>query len=421
MAPDLIYSTPFLFASFAIAIIGLFTLPRLNVRGAWTLVMLCFAAAVWTATEGMLYLGLDVETNMRITYVQYLGIAPVVPLALIFSLSVFGFERWINPVTVSLLAAMAIAVILLVWTNPLHHQVFSSHFRIDDGPVPMLGLEHGPVWWVIIGYHYALTALMSALLLRTVMISGGERRSQAMVVLVPAGAVWVANVVYVTGSSPVPNMDLGPLAFILVALSLAWGFFKYNLLDLLPIAKAEIFMAMGDPILVIDRGNRMLGINPAAERLFGLEASDAVGGDLDLLSAKHPRLQAVMAPRDGGKISLGEGDERHHFDRRTYLLKNKHGEAIGRVEMFHDISERLRATQAVSENRRLQEMLEMAGDVCHDLSQPVMAVMGYSDILRKSIDADDPLYPKALKLSEQLKRLKDTTHKLRRITRNEAG
>jgi signal transduction histidine kinase len=128
-----------------------------------------------------------------------------------------------------------------------------------------------------------------------------------------------------------------------------------------------------------------------------------------------------MAPRDGGKISLGEGDERHHFDRRTYLLKNKHGEAIGRVEMFHDISERLRATQAVSENRRLQEMLEMAGDVCHDLSQPVMAVMGYSDILRKSIDADDPLYPKALKLSEQLKRLKDTTHKLRRITRNEAG
>ncbi len=419
MEPELIYSTPFLFASLSIFIVALFTFAKHKTQGAWTLVILCLAGSLWTASEGMLYLGFATETNLLITYIQYLGIASIIPLTLIFILSVFGFQRWINPTSVSLLMAIAASIILLVWTNPLHHKVFSSHFRIENGPVPMLGLEHGYVWWMIIGYHYALTALMGAILLWTAIKSTGHRRSQAIVVLAAVGVVWVANAVYVTGKSPVPNMDLGPLAFILVAISLSWGFFRYHLLDLLPIAKAEIFMALSDPIFVIDGKNRVLEINPAAETLFDLKASDVIARDIDLLSGEHPQLKAVAQPSIAEAVSLQLNNEKRHFDLRTSLLKDKRGEQIGRVVIVHDITERERANEATLESERLQGVLEMAGAVCHDLSQPVMALLGYSDLICKAITDGDPLYTKAIKLSEQSKRLKETTHKLMRITRYE--
>ena len=60
--------------------------------------------------------------------------------------------------------------------------------------------------------------------------------------------VWFINAVYVSGNSPVPNMDISPIAFILVAGAMAWGFFRYGLLDISPVAKAEIFMLRLDQI-----------------------------------------------------------------------------------------------------------------------------------------------------------------------------
>lgn len=419
MQPELVYSTPFFFASFSISLVALFTFVRRRTKGAGTLILLCLAGALWTFSEGMLYLGLDIETNMLITNVQYLGVAPIIPLTLIFTMSAFGFQKWVNPTTISLLLAAGVTVVLLVWTNPLHQMVFVSYYRIDGGPVPMLGLEHGSLWWMIIAYHYTLTAAMSAILLWTVIRSSGPRRSQAIVVLAAVGVVWAANAVYVVGKSPVSNMDLGPLAFILVAISLAWGFFRYNLLDILPIAKAQIFMALNDPIVVIDEKNRVLSINPAAEKLFELNAVDAISREIGPLFNKHPQLETIRDASLAEKIHIRSENGDRCFDLRTSLLKNRRGAEIGRVLIFHDITEREQAKEATLESERLQGVLEMAGAVCHDLSQPVMALLGYSDMIRKAIDADDPLYPKAIKLSEQSKRLKDTTHKLMRITRYE--
>ena len=156
-----------------------------------------------------------------------------------------------------------------------------------------------------------------------------------------------------------------------------------------------------------------------AETLFDLKASDVIARDIDLLSAEHPQLKAVAQPSVAEVVSLQLNNEKRHFDLRTSLLEDKRGEQIGRVVIVHDITERERANEATLESERLQGVLEMAGAVCHDLSQPVMALLGYSDLICKAITDGDPLYTKAIKLSEQSKRLKETTHKLMRITRYE--
>ncbi len=68
----------------------------------------------------------------------------------------------------------------------------------------------------------------------------------AAVFILAVVVVWGVNGIYISGNSPVPNMDVGPLAFILVAMSMVWGFIHYDLLDTLPVAKAEIFNGLRD-------------------------------------------------------------------------------------------------------------------------------------------------------------------------------
>jgi PAS domain S-box-containing protein len=419
MYPELVYSIPFFIAALCISVVALFTYRQGRTRGALYLTLLCLCAGFWAACDGLLYLDLKIKTDMFIKCLQYLGIAPLIPLTLIFTLSVFGFEAWVNRTTVLFLIAIAIAVILTVWTNPLHHLVYREYYPIETGPMPMLGLKHGPFWWVILCYHYLLTALMSLILLRTVFTRAGVMRSQAGVVLAAVCVVWGVNAVYVTGNSPVPNMDLGPLGFILVAISMAWGFFRYNLLDVLPIAKAQIFMALSDPILVLDEKDKVLALNPAAEKLLGLKEAEYSGRNMTCLFRKLPQLEELTQTNRSREIILPLNDDERHFELRMSVLGDKKGAQIGRILIFQDITDRKRAHDALRESERLQGALEMAGAVCHDLSQPVMALLGYAELIQRGVSTDDPIYSRTIKMGEQAKRLKETTHRLMRITRYE--
>ncbi len=419
MDPRVNYCTPFFVAAIFIFSVALFAYPRRRVRGGWYLILACLAAAVWAATEGLLYLGLDLETNMFITYMQYLGVAPLPPLVLLFVLSVFGFNAWLSRFKIALLYIIAAIIIVLVWANPLHRLVFVDYYIISSGPFPMIGLEHGPLWWIIIGYHYILLAVLSLILLQQVLTSSGFHSSQAGVILIAVVIVWIINAVYISGNSPVPNMDIGPIAFVLVAASMTWGFFRYNLLDIAPIAKTEIFSGLKDPILVLDQQNRIVDINQAAGSLFRIDVHTSIGRKIGQVLGGYSRVFEV--PEENKPLEIGltlEGRERF-FELRISVLSDRRGLKLGRVIVLHDTTELKYTAEALCKTEKQQGVSEMAGAVCHELNQPLMAILGYSELLAMKVNTDDPLYPDIVKIIKQVETMGRITHKLMSITRYE--
>jgi signal transduction histidine kinase len=414
-----LYCTPFFIAAVFILIIAGFAFNRRQVRGGWHLAFVCLAAAVWAATEGMLYLGLSVRTNLLITYIQYLGIAPLPPLALLFVLITFGFEAWITPPRTAALLGIAGAIILMVWTDPVHHLVFTRTYAIHTGPFPMLGLEHGVTWWVIIGYHYTLLALLSLLLIRQMLTASGFHTAQAGVILVAVGIVWIVNAVYISGNSPVPNMDIGPLAFALVAVSMAWGFFRYKLLDITPIARSEIVSGLRDPIMVLDHKDRLVDINPAAARLFNIAPQVAIGQPARQVLAAYPQLLELPEEAKPHEACLTLEGQEHFFDLHISLLADRRGRIIGRLIVMHDTTQRICAAEALCATEKLQGVFEMAGAVCHELNQPLMAITGYAELIGMRLDKGDPLYADVKKLVKQVERLGKITKRLMTITKYE--
>ncbi len=57
------------------------------------------------------------------------------------------------------------------------------------------------------------------------------------------------------------------------------------------------------------------------------------------------------------------------------------------IGTFTDISERRAAEKETFERERLQGVLEMAGAVCHEINQPLQAIIGYSELLQMDSDA----------------------------------
>lgn len=86
---------------------------------------------------------------------------------------------------------------------------------------------------------------------------------------------------------------------------------------------------------------------------------------------------------------------------------------------IRDLSEQKRIEQERLAHEKMQGVLEMAGAVCHEFNQPLMALQGFIDILKtKAADTEllaDPLN----KMREQIARLSDLTGKLMRIARYE--
>jgi sigma-B regulation protein RsbU (phosphoserine phosphatase) len=83
-----------------------------------------------------------------------------------------------------------------------------------------------------------------------------------------------------------------------------------------------------------------------------------------------------------------------------------------------DVGRRMVELQnALIEREKLQVIFEMTGAICHELSQPMQAISGNSEIILMSIQENDPLYRNVKTIKEQVDRMGNITQKLKQVTR----
>jgi len=61
----------------------------------------------------------------------------------------------------------------------------------------------------------------------------------------------------------------------------------------------------------------------------------------------------------------------------------------------------------------------MAGAVCHEMNQPLMAIAGFVDLCKLGMNPADPAYEKLEKIAQQEQRLGEFTRRLMQIARYE--
>jgi len=138
---------------------------------------------------------------------------------------------------------------------------------------------------------------------------------------------------------------------------------------------------MPDPVLVMDRRDRIADMNHGAEALLGVPVRRAVGLRAADVASRFPELAALLAsPRAGaGELAVSEPDGARHFAAKVSSVGADEREATGTVVLLHDITDRKEAELALrAAHEELQALEQMRDDlthmIVHDLRTPLTSV-----------------------------------------------
>jgi diguanylate cyclase (GGDEF)-like protein len=163
-------------------------------------------------------------------------------------------------------------------------------------------------------------------------------RGQRLAVFVAALVPFAANAVFIVGGLT-GIRDPTPLGLAVTGTIVWYAVFRQELITFSPVARALLVDQIGDAVVVISPGGRVLDLNPAAvalvrgmnpdapDKLIGLRAGGLFG---ESLSAAGGSQAEVVVELPGGQAE---------FQVRSSPLMDRHHKALGTVLVARDVTE----------------------------------------------------------------------------------
>jgi PAS domain S-box-containing protein len=255
--------------------------------GARALTVLLLSAAVWTLLYVVEVSRPDPRLQERWGDVKYVGIVVLPPALLAFALQYTGRRRHIRRRWFAALAVEPVLLLLALALPATHDLVRSVKSSAPYGRYAFV--DAGPLFWANLGYSYVLIVVAISLLVQDLVRVRTRYARQAWTLTVSVLVPLLVNALY-NGRKlmhfPTGNIDPTPLGFSLACFVLVWGFFRFRLLDIVPVGRRQVVERIPDAVVVTDARDVVVDANPAAGRLCGGSRSAMIGRDLfDVLPA----------------------------------------------------------------------------------------------------------------------------------------
>ncbi|MDW8327627.1 MAG: histidine kinase N-terminal 7TM domain-containing protein, partial [Anaerolineales bacterium] len=372
---------PFALPLFAIALftggLALYAFRHATRPGALTFGLLMAAMSEWAAFYALELLAPTLPGKLLAAKLQYLGIAAIPPLWLAFALRFTGHAYWLTHGRGLLLAAPSVFTFILTLTNEWHALIWTGVGLDPHGAPAMYIAGHGAWFWVHTLISYAFILIGVALYVLAFARAARPYRRQAAIMLIGALTPLAGNALYLSGLSPVRWLDLTPFIFALSGIVLALGFFRFGLLEIMPIAAPAVIEHLQDAVIVVDIFNRVVSLNPAACRLLGAD-ENAIGRNLlEVLwptEVMREYAEGIASDAFEGQLELeiGEGEARRVFQLTvsSILDRAKAGwtkampspPLLGRLLVLRDIT---REHALLKAERRRARQMELLNEITH--------------------------------------------------------
>lgn len=176
---------------------------------------------------------------------------------------------------------------------------------------------------------------------------------------------------------------------------------------------ATTLSSIGDAVVTTDLEGRIFFLNPMAEKLTGWPRNEAMGRPIeevfevyresDSQPADNPVTEVLRTGKRRGVINHTVIVDRHHehcyaIDEGAAPIRDQHGELLGVVLVFRDVSARRQAERALhqreAELRQAQKMEavgRLAGGIAHDVNNYLGAIRGYCEVAMLKGESGEPL------------------------------
>jgi PAS domain S-box-containing protein len=373
------YSIVLLVSATTAAIVGLYALRYRRVAGGASFIILALSGTVWPLANALEMAGTDLPTKLFWANVQYICyvLIPVVWLRL--AMEYAGRGHLLTRRRLALLSIEPLLTVVLVWTNSLHGWIRRDVHLDSNGLFPIIAKTYGPWFWLNAIYAWILIGICIFVLLRPVRHAPRLYRRQTSLLLGGLMLPLVCNVLYVLGLSPFPRFDVTPALFSVTGIVVAWALFRYRLLDIVPVARDIVIEGMGDGVIVLDAHQRIVDLNPAAQRILACSAAVAIGSHAGQTFREWP--EALQFLNSAGTTALGSTFGPHGKQRNYELhlspLADLRGHIMGQLMVLRDVTEREHAQAQLLQQQRALAILEERERLARELHDSIGQVLGY--------------------------------------------
>src|SRR6266700_7647762 len=384
-----------------------------------SLVVVLAALAQWgVARAGALAAG-DPAIKRVFCDLKYVGLVVLAPAAIVFVLQHAGRLRRPSPLLLGLLAVEPLVILLALAIPSTRHLFQTCLPSMAPDAAPMV--RYGPLFWVHFVYFNAATWLCLAAFVVTMARTSRPYRRQNAILLGSLALPLGANLLTLLNFGPFGWVDLPPFAFLLTVVFLGLAVFRFHLLDLRPIARSRIFQTIGEGVVVLDLGGKVIEANLAAERLLGQPVARTVAQPAQRLAPAWAEL--VRRQRGNGGEAVDEiADNGHIHEVTVSSLTDQLGWPTGQLVVARDVTERRRAERQLRDSlereqastRHLRALDQMKSTflqaVSHELRNPLASVLGIAVTLQRrhlDLDRDD--------IADLLHRLSRSARKMDRL------
>ncbi len=297
--------------------------------------------------------------------VQFSAMAMVPSLWLIYVFQFTGLENLLTRRTIGFLSIVSGVILLLVFTNETHKLLWSGLELVSRQSVLSLEKTYSTGYWIFLAYSYTLILYGSFLLIQISVRSRHLYRQQTRMLLVAVILPLLGCTIYVIGtvSSVLTNSLLLPIG--VTALVTGWGLARLRLADIIPVAWESVVKSISDSVIVLDRKNCVLNLNPAAQALIDRPASDLIGHSIEeVWPGSHTILDHIWDENEAAKeMVIDVGKPPQTYDMRISPLTDWRGRIVSQVVVLRDITERKRAEDLLHESEeKFRTIFEHASD-----------------------------------------------------------
>ena len=325
------------------------------------------------------------------------------PLTVFFTSLIFTNTKITFKKSYLLLLVIPILSLVVLWTNDLHHLFYIQYSSSFTDTI------YGPYFYVHSVYTYLLLIIGIGRLLIFSIRNAGFFSKQSLLISIGLACPVIVNVLGSFLKLIPMTVFVTPISFSVSTICFALAIFKFDFLEIAPIALRKIADRMSDCYLVLNDDGTITDFNQTFLVTFKIKDISLRGQNFDEFcksnKINYGKIKnAIAKTKDSKKtVSFEFHARRIHkiFSVEVNTIYSD-GVSLGTLILFKDITQHIEDMETIKNNQdilmereRLASLGQLIGGIAHNLKTPIMSISGAAEGLTdlvKEYDSsiDDP-------------------------------
>ncbi len=363
------------------------------------LIYLEFIVAFWAITYSFEFATTSLNTKIYWSQISYFGIV-FLPVCFFLFATAFSHKRnLISTKKVALLLIVPIITIVLVYTNENHHLIWTS---VTLNAVHNTVIyNHGIGFWIFYAYTGILLFLGLYNLASSIFKFKAYYKKQSSTLIIATLVPVIANLMHVTSINPYPGFNWTPVSFVLTGLIIVLGIFRFNMFNIVPLAKTKLFEILNDGVIVTNAEGFIEDCNSVVYSIFKWQNKSIIHEPFDEIFKSYSEItEGLSESLTSIQFEVKHANNRNYYQIKISPIYNDKN-LSGHILLFHDITSIIKADEELKNTNKkllleiekreklIEDLDAFAHTVAHDLRSSLSSIFSASEIMEEIIKIND--------------------------------